>query len=255
MLLETIYEFVFNDDIDNKVLVQNSYALATFVAIYVMFVTWVGPALMKNRKPFDLQKILISYNLAQMAVNGVLVYQLLQFGYEIWDDRCMVQQSSRYPYIVKCSKKLMWYTYLVKLADSLDTVFFVLRKKNNQISFLHVFHHVVVWVLNHSYLKYIQIGYYLLVTVAINNFVHVIMYFYYALAAIGPSMRKYLWWKKYLTLLQMIQFLVILTYISIGFITGCEKLGAEEIAMATFLGLLVILFMNFYRKSFKKHVE
>ncbi|QQP58490.1 Elongation of very long chain fatty acids protein, partial [Caligus rogercresseyi] len=32
--------------------------------------------------------------------------------------------------------------YLSKLLDLLDTVFFVLRKKDNQITFLHVFHHV-----------------------------------------------------------------------------------------------------------------
>ena len=32
--------------------------------------------------------------------------------------------------------------FLVKLVDLLDTVFFVLRKKQNQVSFLHVYHHV-----------------------------------------------------------------------------------------------------------------
>jgi len=31
------------------------------------------------------------------------------------------------------------------------------------------------------------------------------MYSYYMLAAIGPQMQKYLWWKKYLTVLQMVQ--------------------------------------------------
>lgn len=38
----------------------------------------------------------------------------------------------------------------------------------------------------------------------INSLVHVVMYLYYGLAALGPSMAKYLWWKRYLTSLQLV---------------------------------------------------
>lgn len=38
----------------------------------------------------------------------------------------------------------------------------------------------------------------------INSFVHIPMYLYYGLAAIGPHMNKYLFWKKYMTSLQMV---------------------------------------------------
>ena len=41
----------------------------------------------------------------------------------------------------------------------------------------------------------------------LNTFVHIIMYAYYMLAAMGPSMQRYLWWKKYLTALQMVTLL------------------------------------------------
>ncbi len=34
-----------------------------------------------------------------------------------------------------------WVFYFSKFIELLDTVFFVLRKKNNQITFLHLFHH------------------------------------------------------------------------------------------------------------------
>ena len=37
-----------------------------------------------------------------------------------------------------------------------------------------------------------------------NSFVHISMYTYYCLAALGPHMQKYLWWKKYLTTLQLV---------------------------------------------------
>lgn len=37
-----------------------------------------------------------------------------------------------------------------------------------------------------------------------NTTVHILMYGYYFLAALGPSVRKYLWWKKYLTSIQIV---------------------------------------------------
>ncbi|ROL51082.1 Elongation of very long chain fatty acids protein 2 [Anabarilius grahami] len=37
--------------------------------------------------------------------------------------------------------KVLWWYYFSKLIEFLDTVFIVLRKKNSQISFLHVYHH------------------------------------------------------------------------------------------------------------------
>ena len=43
----------------------------------------------------------------------------------------------------------------------------------------------------------------------INSFVHIIMYAYYLLAAFGPTVQKYLWWKKYLTTLQMVKHLCV----------------------------------------------
>lgn len=38
----------------------------------------------------------------------------------------------------------------------------------------------------------------------INSFVHIVMYTYYLLAALLPQYQKYLWWKKYITTLQMV---------------------------------------------------
>ena len=38
----------------------------------------------------------------------------------------------------------------------------------------------------------------------INSFIHVIMYTYYGIAALGPQYQKYLWWKRYLTIIQLV---------------------------------------------------
>lgn len=39
----------------------------------------------------------------------------------------------------------------------------------------------------------------------VNSSVHVVMYFYYGLSAAGPRFQKFLWWKKYMTAIQLVR--------------------------------------------------
>lgn len=39
----------------------------------------------------------------------------------------------------------------------------------------------------------------------VNSGIHILMYSYYGLSALGPRVARYLWWKKYLTILQMVR--------------------------------------------------
>ena len=108
-------------------------------------------------------------------------------------------------------------------------VFFILRKKNSQVSFLHVYHHSTIVIQMWAGPRFVPGGqstFYLtpspplptadidrdvtrvcfsgIVFGTINSFVHTIMYLYYGLAAMGPHMQKYLWWKKHLTKVQLV---------------------------------------------------
>ncbi|XP_060593390.1 elongation of very long chain fatty acids protein 4-like [Ruditapes philippinarum] len=57
----------------------------------------------------------------------------------------------------------------------------------------------------------------------LNTFVHVIMYSYYGLSALGPSVQKYLWWKKYLTMLQLSQFFAVVIHTGVNMTqTDCD---------------------------------
>ncbi|CAG2172674.1 unnamed protein product [Oppiella nova] len=38
------------------------------------------------------------------------------------------------------------------------------------------------------------------------------MYLYYLLSAFGPQIQPYLWWKRYITRLQLIQFAILIVY-------------------------------------------
>nr|CAD7398517.1 unnamed protein product [Timema cristinae] len=83
-------------------------------------------------------------------------------------------------------------------------MFFVLRKKNNQVTFLHVYHHVSTAGITFIGAKYFPVG---SATFPIlpNTLVHVLMYTYYLLALQGPEMQKKLArFKKYLTTIQLV---------------------------------------------------
>jgi len=72
------------------------------------------------------------------------------------------------------------------------------------------------------------------------------MYSYYFLSAFGPQMQKFLWWKKYLTQLQITQFVVAMIH---GAIPLCYDCGYPKmyVYLAMPQGVLFLyLFIQFY---------
>lgn len=142
-----------------------------------------------------------------------------------------------------------WY-YIAKMIELLDTVFFVLRKNQHQVTFLHVYHHTVMVLWAYYYLKYafgeqgVAIGF-------MNSFVHIIMYSYYLLAALGPQMKKFLWWKKYLTGLQLVQFCTMITVLAVTSIMDCNVPKQVTIILSFLVISFLYLFSRFYIKSYR----
>ncbi|KAK8777502.1 hypothetical protein V5799_029157 [Amblyomma americanum] len=186
-------------------------SVAVITATYVYFVTVAGPRWMSSRKAFDLRPFILAYNLFTTFFSAYFVCRFVKLGY--WDLGYSFLQGmdlSHSPASLEITR-LSWWLYLFKLTELSDTVFFVLRKNYRQISALHVVHHVIVswnlW-LNVTYGAQAQAMF----ITCMNSFVHVFMYAYYFLAALGPSFRKYLWWKKYLTVLQIAQFVILFVH-------------------------------------------
>ena len=73
----------------------------------------------------------------------------------------------------------------------------------NQLTFLHIYHHSSMFVVWWVGAKFVPGGS-ALTGAVVNSVVHVLMYTYYALSAIGPKMQPFLWWKKYLTIIQLV---------------------------------------------------
>lgn len=84
----------------------------------------------------------------------------------------------------------------------------------------------------------------------VNSSIHVLMYSYYGLAALGSSVAKYLWWKKYLTILQLIQFTTALILGINGIRSGCDFPLWMQYALVIYMLSFIVLFGNFYAKAY-----
>lgn len=54
--------------------------------------------------------------------------------------------------------KAIWWYYVSKLIEFLDTIFFILRKKEKQLTFLHVYHHSTMFILWWIGVKWVPSG-------------------------------------------------------------------------------------------------
>ncbi|KYM98310.1 PREDICTED: elongation of very long chain fatty acids protein 4-like [Cyphomyrmex costatus] len=220
--------------------------------IYTMlylFIVWMGPKVMKKRKAFKLTWALVPYNLAMACLNAYIAIQLfvastrLRYSYV-----CQPIRHITRPDELQIAHAVWWY-YFSKLLEFCDTFFFILRKKDNQLSFLHVYHHSTMFSLWWIGIKWVPSGSTFLPAM-VNSFIHVLMYSYYGLAALGPSVTKYLWWKKYLTILQLIQFTTALILGINGIRSGCDFPLWMQYALVIYMLSFIVLFGNFYAKAY-----
>lgn len=219
---------------------------------YLVSVLWLGPNLMRNRKPLEIKNLIRFYNAAMILSNIYLIKRALTLvdnGRSFFNCKGVEMDLSRVEEIAFITELFL----LSRLADFLDTVWFVLRKKQSHISFLHVFHHSYVPTVAYVATRWIPVVPNAMSFPFINSAIHVVMYTYYLLATF-PSLRQHLWWKRYLTALQMIQFITVLIYNVFGYFYFGRVCGKSQTAALT--GSLVsaviflVLFYSFYRQAY-----
>lgn len=235
-------------------LMQSPVQMTTILLSYVIFSSYIGPRLMANRKPFSLNKAMIIYNLSMVLLNAYIVYEFMMSGWATtYTWRCDLIDPTSSPQALRMIR-VAWLFYFSKFIELLDTVFFVLRKKQSQITLLHVFHHSFMpwtWWWGVTLTPAGGMGSF---HAMVNAGVHVIMYTYYGLSAAGPRFQKYLWWKKYMTAIQLTQFVLVSIHISqYYFMDKCDYQVPLWIHLIWMYGVLFfLLFSNFWVQAYIK---
>lgn len=223
----------------------------TIIGLYLYFVNYAGPRFMKDRKPFQMKKTLIVYNFLQVLVSVYLFVEGMNGGWlRHYSWRCQPVDFSRTEMGMREARGCYVY-FIAKITELLDTIFFVLRKKDNQVSFLHLYHHTVMPMISWGCTKYYPGGHGTFIGV-INSFVHIVMYFYYMLAAMGPEFQRYLWWKHWITNLQMIQFGMAFLHSAQLLYTDCGYPRWSVCFTLPNAIFFYMLFNDFYKKSYSK---
>ncbi|XP_070153887.1 very long chain fatty acid elongase AAEL008004 [Polyergus mexicanus] len=257
-LIRLIYDS-YRDLMDNKsdprvnnwAMMSSPFPTLAICLFYAYFVKVLGPKLMENRKPFDLRRVMIWYNFFQVIFSSWLFYEAWVAGWGgHYSFKCQPIDYSYNPLAMRMARGCWWY-YISKFIEFTDTIFFVLRKKNNHISTLHVIHHGCMPMSVWFGVKFTPGGHSSFFGF-LNTFVHIVMYSYYLLAALGPQIQPYLWWKKYLTALQMIQFVLVMIHAFQLLFIECNYPKAFVWWIGMHAVMFYFLFRGFYKEAYKK---
>nr|CAG8473805.1 1905_t:CDS:2 [Entrophospora candida]CAG8524441.1 5643_t:CDS:2 [Entrophospora candida] len=255
------YKFVTGSNAEDFAFIQGETPLSTVPEVVISCITYFavifgGQVIMKDFSPIKLKLIFQLHNFALTVSSAILLALFFEQLLPIyWRNGIFYAVCNNDAWTQKL--ELLYYlNYLVKYWELVDTVFLVLKKKN--LEFLHVFHHSMTMVLCFTQLAgRTSVSW---VPITLNLTVHVFMYYYYFRAAGGAR----IWWKKYLTTLQIVQFvidLVFVYYCSYTYFTATywpwmpnhgSCAGSERAAIfgCGLLSSYLLLFIGFYRKTY-----
>lgn len=236
--------------VDDYILMQSVLPTLFLCLGYVYIVKVWGPRYMKDRQPFEIRSFIIIYNAFQVVLSA---YLFLGFAPYFFGGKfnwfCQpIDYSNSYDGLQVLH---LGYTYyLSKFLDFVDTFCFIARKKFDHISVLHLFHHGIMPLSCWPGARWFCGGHASFMSM-LNSFVHVVMYTYYMIAAMGPEYKKYIWWKKHLTKLQLVQFVAIIAHeFQLLFYDDCDFPWQYPIYIGIHVIIFFFLFGHFYVKEY-----
>jgi len=245
---------IIEQKIDNFEFVAGKTPLSspTTVVIAIIFylsTTFLLTQLMKNREAIKLRAIVSVHNLILTGFSAVTLAMVFRHAIPIVYNRgyhtilCDPQSD-----VYTKGPLVFWFYifYLSKMYEFLDTFFQCFRKKSLQ--FLHVWHHcttlVLCWV-SINYAHPMQMA-----DIPANLLVHTVMYYYYYLTDQGINV----WWKKYITRLQIAQFVWDIYWHCAWYIRSLSHTcngGVITFHVANFIiGSFLLLFIQFYFRTY-----
>ncbi|KAN0008617.1 hypothetical protein ACTFIU_009342 [Dictyostelium citrinum] len=216
-----------------------------YLVIGYYAIIFFGQKIMKKQKPFELKYPLIIHNVVCTLLS---LYMTIEIAYQAYSNNySLMCNPIDYSEKGLGMAKVLWLFYFSKFIEFMDTFFMVLRKKDNQITALHVYHHgtmPMLWILGIWYAA----GGDSYLSALINSFIHTIMYSYYTLSLFGYN----IWWKKYLTQMQLIQFAFNLISSILAIYYDCKFIRWMHWGMIIYMISFLFLFGAFYKKSYSQ---
>jgi fatty acid elongase 3 len=227
-----------------------------------LVVIWALHKFMTNRAPMKVYWAGLIHNFNMFALSLImligLVYGMVRglWGHSL-EECAEIMACDSKKQLVRSGPLYFWMYifYLSKFYELFDTVLIVLRK--SKLRFLHVYHHWITMVLCWVSLE-TELPVQWLANI-LNSLVHVPMYYYYAMAILKVDV----WWKKYITMMQIIQFVLVLTLHTTSFLwhylytKNCNSFDdtwGNQFGI-TVIASYLVLFIHFYAQTYKSGEE
>lgn len=212
---------------------------------------------MEGREAFKLRWWVVTHNFIMTTISAVvfaaigwnLFFVAARHGWDMEVLFCDSQQAE-----VGTGSLYFWIYlfYLSKYYELLDTFQLILRKK--PFKFLHAYHHWATLILCYVCLE-VQMPVQWIAQ-WLNAAVHVPMYYYYLLTVLGV---KNIWWKKYITMMQIVQFVLVDGFHLFSFFWhyywngGCSSFDTwgNQFGFAI-INSYLLLFVDFYIQTYKR---
>ncbi|KAG1052514.1 hypothetical protein G6F43_005363 [Rhizopus delemar] len=259
---EKAYEAVIGQKASDFHYTQGVTPLSTVNEVTITCITYFilifgGQFLLKDSPAFKLKIPFMIHNVLLTLVSGILLVLMIEQIFPIIYHQGFLAAICDQSSWTQPLELLYYLNYLVKYWELIDTIFLVLKKK--KLEFLHYYHHSLTMVLCYSQLNgKTSVSW---VVITLNLAVHVLMYYYYFRTAAGAK----IWWKKYLTTMQITQFVIDLnivyfctyTYFAYTYWPHLPNMGScagtESSALfgCALLSSYLLLFINFYRMTYQ----
>jgi len=220
--------------------------------------------IMKNLQPFTLKPFVIFHNFFLTVISLALFVGMGYYVIKVlitynWDWGILFCDTNKEVVLKGGLYYWVYFFYLSKFYEFIDT--FLLCLKKSQLRFLHVYHH---WATMALIWNCLYMGTPTQWTAELlNALVHIPMYYYYTMASLGYTV----WWKKYLTRLQIIQFIVVnfLHWTSYFYHyvlnRNCASFsdtwgnGIGAFVVNSYLLLFILFYRNTYKQSTRKPTD
>lgn len=150
---------------------------------------------------------------------------------------------------------VMWWFLVLRIYELIETVFFVFRKKWNQITFLHVFHHVSSILIFWIFFKYSG-GMMEVFFLVVSEIAHIVKYVYYMLSSYTNVTRLYrflIFIKPVTIILQMIELILFLGHSLRAVMGDCDLTVLFYIQIVNVIALFCMYAQLFISCYMKRH--
>lgn len=230
-----------------------SYLVPAAMSVGYAAAVVLGKKIMALRAlPFELKPAMLVYNI-YITLLSLFMFTLLA-GTTIGSGEHVLRTSvdTSGSYRSRLLAFALYTNYNSKFVEFIDTLFIVLRKKDKQASFLHCWHHFVMGPVMWLIVSYSPGGSSFFAPM-INSFIHTVMYYYYTMSSLGFK----IWWKKYVTRMQLTQFVLILVHACYHLFVNYS--AGRDVYWPTMIGYvelflmfnMLAMFGSFYAETYK----